>query len=37
VHVGIDWRELELQVSERDRSAPLLRDLADGLPFSYRG
>jgi dTDP-4-dehydrorhamnose 3,5-epimerase len=33
--VGIVWPELDLQVSERDRSAPLLRELADGLPFSY--
>jgi dTDP-4-dehydrorhamnose 3,5-epimerase len=35
--VGIDWPELELQVSERDRTAPLLRDLAGELPFSYAG
>jgi dTDP-4-dehydrorhamnose 3,5-epimerase len=35
--VGIAWPELELQVSERDRSAPLLRELADDLPFSYGG
>jgi dTDP-4-dehydrorhamnose 3,5-epimerase len=35
--VGIAWPELKLQVSDRDRSAPLLRELADGLPFSYGG
>jgi dTDP-4-dehydrorhamnose 3,5-epimerase len=33
--VGIAWPELDLHVSERDRSAPLLRELADELPFSY--
>ncbi len=32
--VGIEWpRDLELNVSERDRSAPALADIADTLPF----
>lgn len=32
--VGIAWpTELELDVSERDRTAPLLREIADELPF----
>ena len=32
--VGIEWpRDLELSVSERDRSAPALADIADTLPF----
>ena len=32
--VGIPWpRELELQVSERDATAPPLREVAPGLPF----
>lgn len=32
--VGIAWpTELELDVSERDRTAPLLREIADDLPF----
>jgi dTDP-4-dehydrorhamnose 3,5-epimerase len=34
--VGITWPGgLSLQVSERDRGAPLLRDVADELPFMY--
>jgi hypothetical protein len=33
--VGIDWpKDLELQTSARDREAPLLRELAGGLPFA---
>jgi dTDP-4-dehydrorhamnose 3,5-epimerase len=33
--VGVAWPEdLDLQVSERDRAAPLLRDVADELPFA---
>jgi dTDP-4-dehydrorhamnose 3,5-epimerase len=35
--VGIEWPDLELETSERDRSAPLLSELADGLPFSWNG
>ena len=36
--VGIDWPTVEgLTVSERDRSAPLLGEIADSLPFSYAG
>jgi dTDP-4-dehydrorhamnose 3,5-epimerase len=31
--VGIDWPELELIVSERDRTAPRLAAVADDLPF----
>src|SRR5512132_98739 len=36
--VGIDWPlpAGELVPSQRDRDAPLLRDVADGLPFEYR-
>lgn len=35
--VGIEWPLplAELQVSERDTRAPLLRDIADSLPFEY--
>jgi dTDP-4-dehydrorhamnose 3,5-epimerase len=33
--VGIAWPRLELVVSERDTGAPLLSDIADGLPFTY--
>jgi dTDP-4-dehydrorhamnose 3,5-epimerase len=36
--VGIDWpRDLELIPSARDAGAPLLRELADELPFVYAG
>jgi dTDP-4-dehydrorhamnose 3,5-epimerase len=36
-NVGIEWpADLELTVSSRDASAPLLRDVADQLPFEYR-
>ena len=36
--VGIDWpSEVELRVSERDASAPHLRDIEDELPFRYEG
>ena len=32
--VGIDWpQEIELVVSERDSAAPLLREIANDLPF----
>ena len=34
--VGIEWPELELSVSERDRSAPRLAEIAEELPFRYR-
>lgn len=33
--VGIDWPEMELEASERDRKAPLLRDIEEHLPFRY--
>jgi dTDP-4-dehydrorhamnose 3,5-epimerase len=32
--VGIEWPEMELLYSERDRSAPPLADIADALPFA---
>ncbi|MDQ3676702.1 MAG: dTDP-4-dehydrorhamnose 3,5-epimerase [Actinomycetota bacterium] len=32
--VGIDWpRDMALLVSQRDREAPMLREIAPGLPF----
>ena len=35
--VGIEWPEgLELIPSERDANAPLLREVADALPFVYQ-
>ena len=34
--VGIEWpSELELSVSERDRQAPRLSEVREGLPFGY--
>ena len=33
--VGIEWPALELVASERDSSAPRLRDLTESLPFTY--
>jgi len=35
--VAIRWPELELEVSDRDAGAPRLADVADELPFRYRG
>ena len=35
--VGIEWPALELIPSQRDATAPRLRDVADELPFVYRG
>jgi dTDP-4-dehydrorhamnose 3,5-epimerase len=36
--VGVAWPEgLELVYSERDREAPRLAEIADELPFEYRG
>jgi dTDP-4-dehydrorhamnose 3,5-epimerase len=36
--VGIQWPAgLELIPSERDATAPLLKEVADEVPFSYRG
>jgi dTDP-4-dehydrorhamnose 3,5-epimerase len=32
--VGIEWPDEELVVSERDRTAPRLAEIADDLPFS---
>jgi dTDP-4-dehydrorhamnose 3,5-epimerase len=31
--VGIEWPDVELLYSERDRTAPLLSEIADELPF----
>ena len=33
--VGIRWPDVELIPSERDASAPLLREVEDELPFTY--
>jgi len=33
--IGIEWPELELLVSDRDRSAPRLSEIAGELPFRY--
>ncbi len=35
--VGIQWPDIELIPSERDATAPLLSEVADDLPFEYRG
>jgi dTDP-4-dehydrorhamnose 3,5-epimerase len=35
--IGIEWPDVELIPSERDATAPLLRDIADELPFTYEG
>ena len=35
--VGIRWPDVELIPSERDASAPLLREVQDELPFTYPG
>ena len=35
--VGIAWPKLPIEVSARDASAPLLREIADELPFAYLG
>jgi dTDP-4-dehydrorhamnose 3,5-epimerase len=32
--VGIEWPDVELSFSERDRTAPRLAEIADDLPFS---
>lgn len=34
--VGVEWPDLPLVISSRDRDAPLLRDVADELPFVHR-
>jgi dTDP-4-dehydrorhamnose 3,5-epimerase len=33
--IGIEWPDLELIPSKRDEAAPLLKDVADELPFAY--
>jgi dTDP-4-dehydrorhamnose 3,5-epimerase len=33
--VGIEWPDVELIASERDRRAPSLADIASSLPFAY--
>jgi dTDP-4-dehydrorhamnose 3,5-epimerase len=35
--VGIEWPEIALTPSDRDASAPLLKDVEGGLPFEYEG
>lgn len=35
--VAIAWPAMELEVSERDRTAPRLAEIAADLPFSYEG
>jgi dTDP-4-dehydrorhamnose 3,5-epimerase len=35
--VGIAWPAGELSVSDRDSRAPALGEIADSLPFEYRG
>ena len=35
--VGVEWPDLPLVISSRDRDAPLLRDVRDELPFVYEG
>ena len=35
--VGIEWPDVELTVSDRDRAAPLLAELESALPVSYAG
>ncbi|HYH58761.1 MAG TPA: dTDP-4-dehydrorhamnose 3,5-epimerase [Thermoleophilaceae bacterium] len=35
--LAIDWPELDLVVSERDRNAPRLTEIAHELPFRYDG
>ena len=32
--VGVQWPDIELRYSERDRNAPRLSEIADSLPFS---
>ena len=34
--VGVVWPDVELLYSERDRTAPLLSEVADSLPFTYQ-
>ncbi len=33
--VGIEWPDLDLVPSARDRAAPLLSEIADSLPFTF--
>jgi dTDP-4-dehydrorhamnose 3,5-epimerase len=33
--VGIRWPDVDVEVSERDATAPRLREIADDLPFRY--
>ena len=35
--LGIEWPQVPLMLSARDRAAPALADAADGLPFVYDG
>jgi dTDP-4-dehydrorhamnose 3,5-epimerase len=33
--IGIEWPDVDLILSERDQNAPLLKDIADELPFAF--
>lgn len=33
--VGIEWPDVDILLSARDQAAPNLRDVADGLPFTF--
>ena len=35
--IGIEWNDIPRVVSDRDLAAPALGDLADALPFQWRG
>jgi dTDP-4-dehydrorhamnose 3,5-epimerase len=35
--VGIEWPDIELIASDRDATAPLLKDVESELPFVYQG
>jgi len=35
--IGIEWPDIELIPSQRDRAAPLLRDVEGDLPFHFDG
>lgn len=35
--IGVEWPDVELIPSDRDASAPLLKDVESGLPFVYEG
>ncbi|MEW6583195.1 MAG: dTDP-4-dehydrorhamnose 3,5-epimerase [Actinomycetota bacterium] len=35
--LGIPWPDMDLVLSDRDRTAPLLEEVADSLPFVFAG